>query len=123
MPRAPDGRFYIQFVQKDRADLEEVRSYLVSLRVDCGLIHNPSRAIDPGYWRLLLRSRSWSRFAAQVGSWHPRKIAILDRRLPAAMDDRERMRFSARAGVSGLPLAVGRGMACSHSRRAPCGRT
>ncbi len=90
IPRAPSGRFYIQFVQKDRADLEEVRSYLVSLRVDCGRIHNPSRAVDPEYWRFYVRCRSWMRFATQVGSWHPRKRAILDRRLPAAIDDRRR---------------------------------
>ena len=82
IPRAPDSRFYIQFVQKDHADLEEVRSYLVSLRVDCGRIHNPSRAVDPGYWRFYVRCRSWMRFATQVQSWHPRKRAILDRRLP-----------------------------------------
>ncbi len=82
IPRAPDSRFYIQFVQKDHGDLEEVRSYLVSLRVDWGRIHNPSGAVDPGYWRFYVRCRSWMRFATQVGSWHPRKRAILDRRLP-----------------------------------------
>lgn len=84
IPRASESRVYTQFVQKDNADLEEVRSHLHSLGVDCGLMHNPSRAVDPEYWRFYVRCRSWSLFAHRVGSWHPRKRTILDLRFPSA---------------------------------------
>lgn len=82
IPRALKSRFYVQFVQKDYSDLEEVRSHLLVLGVDCGRMHNPSRLVDPEYWRFYVRCCSWSGFATRVGSWHPSKRAILDLRFP-----------------------------------------
>ena len=77
IPQIPSRKPYTYFAQKDREDLEEVRQILIRLGVDCGRIHNPSRRVDPNYWRFYLRRQSILRFASLVGSWHPRKGAIL----------------------------------------------
>jgi len=42
IPRDSNARFYIQLVQKDRRDLEQVRQFLEDLGIGCGRIHNPS---------------------------------------------------------------------------------
>jgi hypothetical protein len=72
-PRSP----YVYFAQKDRKDLEELRGFLLSLAIEVGRIHNPSRRVDPDYWRFYLRRSSLRRFEALVGSWHPRKSKLL----------------------------------------------
>jgi len=68
---------YLYFAQKDRLDLEELRSFLGELNVRCGVIHNPSRRVDPDYWRFFVSHGSLARFATVVGSWHPRKAVWL----------------------------------------------
>lgn len=68
---------YIYFAQKDREDLEEVRTMLVSLGLRCGRIHNPSRHADASYWRFYVSRGSHGRFAKLIGSWHPRKREAL----------------------------------------------
>jgi len=78
---------YLYFGQKNRLDLEELRSLLCGLRVMCGKIHNPSCRVDPDYWRFFVSRRSIERFAKLVGSWHPRKARWLDEAL-----NRERKR-------------------------------
>ena len=74
-PRASNP--YLYFGQKDRLDLEELRSFLGELNVRCGIIHNPSRRVDPEYWRFFVSHDSLARFATVVGSWHPRKAVWL----------------------------------------------
>ncbi len=69
---------YLYFAQKDRKDLEELRGFLIGLALEVGRIHNPSRRVDPDYWRFYLRRRSLRRFAELVGSWHPRKSKLLN---------------------------------------------
>lgn len=64
---------YVYFGQKDRGDLEELHGFLGRLNVHCGKIHNPSRRVDPDYWRFFVSRRSLRRFGTVVGSWHPRK--------------------------------------------------
>jgi hypothetical protein len=71
---------YIQFVQKDRADLERCRELLMCIGVSSGKIHNPSVRVDPDYWRFYIPVRSHAAFMAEVGSWHPRKRRILSSR-------------------------------------------
>ena len=70
---------YVYFAQKDRRDLEELYAFLVSLGIEVGKMHNPSRRVDPDYWRFYVRRRSLRRFSDLVGSWHPRKSKLLKR--------------------------------------------
>jgi hypothetical protein len=79
---------YLYFGQKNRLDLEELRSLLCGLRVTCGKIHNPSCQVDPDYWRFFVSRRSIERFAKLVGSWHPRKARWLDEALNRARKPR-----------------------------------
>jgi hypothetical protein len=55
LPRQLGARAYIQFVQKDLADLNLVRCAVVNLGVVCGRIHNPSWRVDPGIGASMLR--------------------------------------------------------------------
>lgn len=80
VPRSASARFYVQFVQRDAVDLGRVRELLVEEGIACGRLHNPSRRVDPDYWRFYVRAGSWGAFARSIGSWHPRKRAILDQR-------------------------------------------
>ena len=79
---------YLYFGQKNRLDLEELRSFLCGLRVTCGKIHNPSCQVDPDYWRFFVSRRSIESFAKLVGSWHPRKSRWLDEALNRARKPR-----------------------------------
>ncbi len=81
MPRHAEDRFYIQFVQKDRADLARTQTFLESFGIRCGRIHNPSVRVAPEYWRFYVLSVSHVDFVRVVGSWHPRKRALLEARL------------------------------------------
>jgi hypothetical protein len=85
VPRDPGARFYIQFVQKDRQDLEEVRRCLARLGIRCGRIHNPSVRVDPEYWRFYVLTESHEDFIHRVASWHPRKRLLLETRLETRM--------------------------------------
>ena len=80
IPRVSSARFYVQYVQKNRPDLEGVHRVLLDNDIECGVLHNPSAAVDPEFWRFYVRSESWARFATQVSSWHPRKRRLLDER-------------------------------------------
>jgi len=80
VPADKHDRFYVQFVQKDFADLARVRDLLGALGVLCGRIHNPSVRQDADYWRSYVLTASHERFVRAVGSWHPRKRPLLDER-------------------------------------------
>jgi len=66
-------RYYIYFAQKNKSDLIELKKYLRELDISCGVIHNPSKRIDPDYWRFFVRARSYDDFAKLIGSYHPDK--------------------------------------------------
>ena len=70
-------RFYIYFAQKNLSDLSEVKKYLNELNISSGVIHNPSRKVDPDYWRFYIRSKSYGDFIRIIGSWHPEKRHFL----------------------------------------------
>lgn len=70
---------YIYFAQKNRRDLRELRGILLTLGIACGRLHNPSKASDPSYWRFYIRACSHRRFSDLIGSWHPRKAAIVEK--------------------------------------------
>lgn len=84
MPRAAEARLYLQFGQKDRTSLEIVRRILLSHGIRSGRLHNPSRRIDPDYWRFFVRAGSHEDFMTLVGSWHPRKRRQIETRLRLA---------------------------------------
>lgn len=77
-PRDPSARFYLQFVQKDYGDIDELRTMLVSEGIDCGRSHNPSRQVDPDLWRFYVLASGHKAFATRVSSWHPRKRSLLE---------------------------------------------
>lgn len=81
VPADARDRFYVQFVQKNHADLARTRDFLELLGVQCGRIHNPSARQDPDYWRFYVLAASHKRFIQSVASWHPRKGTLLDERV------------------------------------------
>src|SRR5438874_1754715 len=78
IPRDPGARFYIQFVQKNRPDIEQLRNLLIEAGIRCGQLHNPSRLVDPDMWRFYVRSESHDDFVNRVSSWHPRKRYLFE---------------------------------------------
>jgi hypothetical protein len=80
IPRNAGARFYIQFVQKDRADLANLRTILEAEGIVCGKLHQPSRATDHQVWRFYVAAASQPDFVSGVGSWHPRKRGLLSAR-------------------------------------------
>lgn len=66
-------RFYIYFAQKNLHDLQRVKTILEGLYIHSGVIHNPSKNIDPAYWRFFVKADSYKRFITTIGSSHPDK--------------------------------------------------
>ena len=81
MPKSKDSFLYFQFAQKDKPDLEKVKSYLEDLELRCGSIHNPSRKIDENYWRFFVARNSHKTFMKLIYSFHPRKMRQMDCRM------------------------------------------
>lgn len=77
VPISSNVRFYIYFAQKNRNDLEQVKSYLLDIGIKCGKTHNPSKKVDPNYWRFYLSCTSYIKYIKEIGSWHPKKSQIL----------------------------------------------
>jgi hypothetical protein len=81
IPRDASARFYIQFVQKDRADIANLQGILEDEGITCGKLHRPSRLADHPVWRFYVAAASQRDFVSRVGSWHPRKRSLLEARL------------------------------------------
>ena len=81
IPQRSDAPFYVQFVQKNLPSLAQVKAILEQFDIQCGVIHNPSRRVDPEYWRFFIRRASHKRFIEIVGSWHTRKQQLLHQRV------------------------------------------
>jgi len=81
IPKSLRSRFYVQFCQKNRPSLHRVKLILEKLDVECGKIHNPSREIDPQYWRFFVKANSYGTFIRKINSWHPRKKKNLLKRM------------------------------------------
>jgi hypothetical protein len=81
LPRNPTARFYIQLVQKNQLKLEWIRGELIQIGMNCGVIHTPSKLVDPDYFRFFISAKSYEEFAKIVGSWHPRKRTIFESRV------------------------------------------
>lgn len=70
-------RYYIYFCQKDYNDLLEVKLMLKELEIQSGKIHNPSKRVDPDYWRFYISASSYHKFATVIGSSHPEKYVFV----------------------------------------------
>lgn len=81
LPHQERAPLYIQICQKNRIELQKVKYILESVDIECGKVHNPSRIVDPDYWRFYVRSASHQKFFQAVSSWHPRKKRIMNRRM------------------------------------------
>ncbi len=70
-------RYYIYFCQKDFNDLLAVKEMLSELQIKSGKIHNPSKTVDPDYWRFYISANSYQLFAKIIGSSHPEKSVFV----------------------------------------------
>ena len=80
-PKNQKDRFYIQLVQKNRPKLVWIRNSLQEIGIKCGKIHNPSKKVDPHYFRFYIATSSHKDFIDKIGSWHPRKSKIFQTRV------------------------------------------
>jgi intein/homing endonuclease len=81
IPRSLLSKRYIQLVQKDKPKIAMLKDWLNEIGITTGKIHNPSKQVDPDYWRIFVSRQSILPFVSEIGSWHPRKRAIFDRRM------------------------------------------
>ena len=81
VPRDLKVRYYLQFSQKNHRELSLVRKMLEDVGIKRGRIHNPSKNVDPEYWRFFVRAQSYKDFTHLIGSWHPRKQKLLLNRM------------------------------------------
>lgn len=81
IPKDSKARFYIQLTQNDKEKLEKLKKILRDLGIETGKIHNPSYKVDPNYWRMYVLADSQKRFIEKIGSWHPRKIRTIRKRM------------------------------------------
>jgi hypothetical protein len=81
IPKDKKARFYIQLTQNDKEKLEKIKKLLNDLGVKTGKIHNPSKFVDPDYWRVYVSANSQNLFLERIGSWHPRKNKTLKKRM------------------------------------------
>jgi intein-encoded DNA endonuclease-like protein len=81
IPHKKSGRFYIQLVQKDLGKIKMIKRLLADLRIKSGKIHNPSRKIDPDYWRIFILAENHKKFAKVINSFHPLKAKVFRERM------------------------------------------
>ncbi|MDI6603027.1 MAG: LAGLIDADG family homing endonuclease [Patescibacteria group bacterium] len=81
IPKNEKARFYIQLVQNDKEKLEKLKVLLNDLGIETGKIHNPSRSVDPDYWRMYIPAKLQQAFLIKIANLHPRKIKTLKRRM------------------------------------------
>jgi intein-encoded DNA endonuclease-like protein len=74
-------KFYIQLAQSDKNKLRQIKKILNGLKIETGTIHNPSKKINPDYWRMYVLKTSHRKFAKVIGSKHHRKIKIFRKRM------------------------------------------
>lgn len=81
IPHKKNDKFYIQLVQKDKEKLKKIKIILEEFDISTGMIHNPSRRVDPNYWRMYVLTNSHIRFKKIISSWHPLKNKIFQERM------------------------------------------
>ena len=75
--RDPKVRYYLYFAQKNLKDLKQIKDWLEEFGIKCGSVHNPSKKVDPNYWRFFISIKSYEKFAQLISSWHPVKSRFL----------------------------------------------
>lgn len=68
-------------MQNNKVKLKKIKKILKDLEIQIGKIHNPSYKINPNYWRMYILADSQKLFVEKIGSWHPRKISVLSKRM------------------------------------------
>ncbi|MBU2579197.1 hypothetical protein KKA09_03715 [Patescibacteria group bacterium] len=81
IPKNPKDRFYIQLCQKDKGKIMKLKKILENLGIKTGKTHNPSVNKNPYYWRLYVSAESHKDFIRLIGSYHPDKMKLLDKRM------------------------------------------
>lgn len=81
LPQSLNQRFYIQLVQKNEPKLFWIQQTLTGMNISCGVIHVPSRKVDPNYFRFFIATKSHKEFSTVIGSEHPRKLRIFESRM------------------------------------------
>ena len=81
LPQKPNARFYIQLVQKNQPKLAWIQQILTDMNIRCGVIHTPSKKVDPDYFRFFIATQSHKAFSTVIGSEHPRKLRIFESRM------------------------------------------
>jgi intein-encoded DNA endonuclease-like protein len=81
IPHSSSDRFYIQLCQKDKKKIEALKEILEELNISTGKIHNPSKRVDPEYWRVYVLASSHQKFMSIIGSYHPKKIKRIKMRM------------------------------------------
>lgn len=81
IPKSNKERFYIQLTQKDKKKIQKLKKMLNDIKIETGKIHNPSKNVDPNYWRMYILTKSQELFVTKINSWHPRKIKTLRKRM------------------------------------------
>ncbi|MFO8022948.1 MAG: LAGLIDADG family homing endonuclease [Perlabentimonas sp.] len=81
IPKNKTARFYVQLTQCDRNKIQALKQLLFDLDIKTGCIHNPSKRVNPYYWRIYVLSKDHKDFIRYVGSWHPRKQKIFQERM------------------------------------------
>jgi hypothetical protein len=76
IPQSLQPKKYIQLVQKDYQKIQLMKDLLNGFNIATGKIHNPSKNVDPDYWRIFVSLPSIPQFVKTINSWHPRKNAI-----------------------------------------------
>jgi DNA-binding transcriptional regulator WhiA len=71
IPKKLDARFYVQFVQKNKRELQEVANILEEFGIKCGKLHQYDQKSK--CWRFFVRAESYLKFIKFVRSRHPEK--------------------------------------------------
>ncbi|MFH2013641.1 MAG: LAGLIDADG family homing endonuclease [Patescibacteria group bacterium] len=81
IPQDRNTRFYVQLALKDKEKIIKIKKILSDLKIKTGKVHNPSKNVNPEYWRIYVLAESHKDFIKKIKSWHPRKIRLLDERV------------------------------------------
>lgn len=77
IPKSQAHGLYIQFVQKNKQELEEIKNMLEELGIRTGKIHIPSKNVDSDYYRFFIARESLQKFLNTISSFHPRKEKLV----------------------------------------------
>ena len=77
IPKSQAHGLYVQFVQKNKPELGEIKDLLEEFGIKTGKIHIPSKKVDPDYYRFYIARNSLQNFLRMIKSIHPRKEKLV----------------------------------------------